>query len=199
MTTAKSIIATLALLPAISGSLFANDDSDLSPVTAQLALAPTGGEDLDCEALGRAHAAFLDGCFTAHRQFEATINQKLAMRELARLDYAAGELAIEVIEKAHPNKGIQIGGEGDMTIDSTFSCDRMVRDEAGRYELQSDEDPERIFFDYDADNGVLLPQRWEFEQKARFLFKKFHIQAHADYSNVVFNECSATLDTAREN
>jgi hypothetical protein len=154
---------------------------------------------LDCEALGRAHAAFLDGCFTATRQFEVTLNQKLAIRELARLDYAAGKLAVEVIEEEHPNKGIQIGGAGDMAIDSTFGCDRMVRNETGLYELESDEDPERVVFDYDADNGVLLPQRWEAEQKARFLFKKYHIQASADYSDVVVTECPGTLGTAREN
>lgn len=157
------------------------------------------GKDLDCEILRHAHGALINGCFTARRDFEATINQKLAMRELAQLDYTAGKLEIEVIEKEHPNKGIQIGGEGDMAIDSEFSCDQITRIEAGRYELQSAEEPERIIFDYDAGNGVLLPLRWEFEQKARFLFKKFHIQAHADYSDVIFDMCETALDQDREN
>ena len=132
------------------------------------------------------------------RHFAATINKKLAIRELVQLEYAAGELDIKEIQKEHLNKSVQIGGEGDMVVDSIFSCDRLIRNAEGRYELASAEDPERIIFDYDADSGVLLPLRWEFEEKARFLFKKFHIQAHADYSNVSYAACETEPDTNEE-
>ena len=119
------------------------------------------------------------------------LNQKPVSREVVQLNYKAGELAIETIEEDVFDKRIIMDGEGDMAADSSFSCDRVTRNAEERYELESDEDPERVIFDYDRDNKVLLPVRWEFAETARFLFKKFHIQAHADYRNVTFTACTS--------
>lgn len=156
-------------------------------------------DSIDCTEIARAHAALLSGCFSARREFTATINGKLAMRELSMIKYNQGALTVDVLEKEHPNKGIQIGGEGDMVVDAVFACARFTRDSKDRYELVSADEPERVTFDYDADNGVLLPLRWEFEERARFLFKKYHLQAHADYSEVSYDSCGQQSTADKEN
>ncbi|MDH3588569.1 MAG: hypothetical protein OEQ74_04125, partial [Gammaproteobacteria bacterium] len=75
-----------------------------------------------------------------------------------------------------------------------FACDRLRRNEQGRFELEAPEDPEIVVFEYDADNAVLLPLSWNFDAKERFLFKKFHIQAQAIYSNLSYSPCETATD-----
>ncbi|NNF17116.1 MAG: hypothetical protein HKN70_10235 [Gammaproteobacteria bacterium] len=185
----KLTLSSMPLLLALNVAVVPAGAEDLSTTRETIGAGPNLA--IDCKTLERAHSALVNGCFSTQRAIAITLNNKPVRTELARVHNVAGEITVDVIEQEVLDKRIEIDGQGDMVVESTFSCERMTRNAEGLYELESADDPQRITFELDEDNDVLLPLRWEFEEKARFLFKKFHIQAHADYSEVTLHSCDA--------
>lgn len=135
-----------------------------------------------CSDLEAAHQAFLDSAFTAERHFTVVMNDKLKVREVARLNYANGELTTETIEREVFDKNIELDpGNGEWSLEIPFDCERTTPMEADRFELKSADGKESVVFLFDRDRGILRPLSWKSTDKTRFLWKKYVIHATAEF------------------
>jgi len=134
-----------------------------------------------CSDLEAAHRAFLDSAFTAERHFTVIMNDKLKVREVVRLNYAKGELTTETVEKEVFDKNIELDpGNGELSIQIPFDCERVTQIAAGQFKLMSADGKDSVVFFFDRERGMLKPLSWESTDKTRFLWKKYVILATAE-------------------
>ncbi len=72
-------------------------------------------------------------------------------------------------------------GDRESALELPFACERLNRLDAQRYELSSSDGTEKVVFALSDDGRVLRPVSWHNHEKKRFLFKKFEIEAVAEY------------------
>ncbi len=156
-----------------------------------LAAGVTAADDpgFDCEIMTTAYENLERGCFTAQRELRITLNDKLRVHEFARIDYRAGKLEVDILERPVDDKNMGAEGDSDMALSIPFSCATLAKTDDHTFELTGTGDPERVTFDYRPETLVLMPRRWFFETTERFLFRKFRIHAEAVYSDVEYTGC----------
>ena len=148
-------------------------------------MAPGAQECRDAEA---AHAALLTGSFSVERRFTLTLNGKLKVRKLVHLQSTDGELTRETLEvEKYDSKLVLEEGEGDAILEIPFACDRLEHLDDGSLRLTSPDGTEKVVFAWSAEReGALEPVSWRSDETARFLWKKFVIEAVAQYENFVW-------------
>lgn len=160
------------------------------PVWAAL----TGLTNDQCATAAAAHERFLESSFEVERLFEMSVNGNLKKREVARLVYSGGELAVEVIEDQVLSKGLVFEGEGkDFALETSFSCERIEADGDGHFDLASEDGLEVVEFVLDENSRALRPVSWRLDTIERFLFKKFVIEGRVQYSNFEWSEATDPL------
>ncbi len=139
------------------------------------------GEE-ECVVLQAAHQAFLKSSFTFEQHSTLTLNGELKMREVSRLTYSDGELTRETLEKEVFDESLVLeDGESEAALELPFDCHRLDLVEKGLVALSNSDETEKVVFVWDRENGVLRPSRWINNETKRFLWRKFVIEAVADY------------------
>lgn len=155
----------------------------MSPAGLLLAaavLAAPGGQD--CARLEAAHEVLLGSSFTVVRHFTVSLNDALKVREMTRLAYDGGELSRETLEREVFDDNVVLEeGEDETALAVPFACERLEELEAGRYVLSSADETERVTFEWSEERGALRPLSWENQESKRLLFKRFVIEAVAEY------------------
>ncbi len=135
-----------------------------------------------CPALEAAHAALLESSFTCVRHLTVELNGDLKAREVTRLTYRAGELKRETLEKELLDDNVVLEeGDEESALAVPFDCDRLERVGEGALELTNPAGTEKVVFAWNRASGALRPLRWTNNETERFLWKKFVIEAVAEY------------------
>jgi len=161
------------------------------PVLLILAVALIKPSEEECLVLQAAHQALLKSSFTCERHFTLKLNGELKVREVTRLTYSKGELTRATLEKEVFDESLVLEeGEVEAALELPFDCHRLERVEAGVFELSNADGTEKVIFVWDRGDNVLRPSLWINNETKRFLWKKFAIEAVAEYKDFAGNEPS---------
>ena len=135
-----------------------------------------------------AHATLRGGSFSVDRRFTLKLNGKLKARGLVRLKSTDGVLTRETLEmERYDDRLVLDEGDGDAILEIPFACERLERLDDGSFQLTSADRTERVVFVWSAGReGALEPVSWRADETDRFLWKKFVVEAVAQYENFVW-------------